>query len=259
MTDRLRLKNPPLVEIWVEFRFSPADPESDWEVSAAEEFVGTFDGRFKVVECGISYGVQIQTIVREAGRDFRPVDPHVSFDALRAVADDSRESMIIGKDKLVSSLVPKSDLQPGYTALKARASEVLDRYLAHFKPTHIVQASLHYRDLVKLPTVDRLLNPDDYLTIWIKTPDWVEQPVGRMLLDVSFMPHNDNLLRLRIQSLPSTDTFAHFHMDWHLTCQRIESTDRDAIWGRLDQAHDRLLDDFWRSFTPRGQQLLQRI
>jgi len=256
--SRVKFKNPPVIESWIEFRFSYAEESPYWDETRAEAFiVDYFGGKFKVN----SYFGRSEIVVDASkGRpDFSK--PKLIFERIRAASLEQDRYIQAGRDLLVYNMLRKEHNWPEYSTLRTEALDAYGKYIDCLKPNALKNISLHYRDLVVIPFDEHnKVNLDGYFTILPKVPEGTYGDISGFMITLE-MPEvcKSGVTRLIIQNETSPSSSgvpasnARFRMDWHLNPHKaVESLDKKIVTAWLDQAHDELFEAFVAAFTKKG-------
>lgn len=257
------LKKPPVIEAWIGFQFQYGEEPPLWNENRAETLIKEcFGDTFKKKDFGVTAKVEFGT---SGGR---PVlsEPELIFERIRAVTEKEDRFIQAGRSWLVYNLLRKGRDWPGFPTLREEALETYDKYIKFLRPDTLQLVSLHYRDLILIPTneMDRI-KIEDYFTVCPGVPDETFGVIGRFVIDL-ILPEmfEDGTLRLIMKDQPmiskgNEPSSFRFLMDWHITSNKLfESLSNEIVIGWLDNAHDVLYSAFKESFTKRGWQLFNQ-
>lgn len=247
----MKLGKPPIIQAWIEFRFDHATDRPEWGWQTASEFFDQFHDDYPEREIAVQHRLQIEKV--ERNQRPRVVDERVHLDGMRAFRADRGRYLQLTKDTLACNFL-RTDASgyEGFDALKVEALAKLRAYVVHFRPTRLLQVAMQYVDLVRLPFKGNRIELKDYFTISHDLPESVFGPTLNFLVQYATQPPNSgDLLEVRLwNDLPDPDgPTGQFRMDWRLTAFGEVSFDESVLGPRLDQAHERLLDCFRKSFT----------
>jgi len=249
----LKLRNPPVVEAWIEFHARGSDTEETWpngvrpfldEISddyPAHDDI--FEEAFEVVRRGAT-GVPEQI----AGRG--------EFSRMRAFDKARSRCVQLGRDALVVNLIRSPEPYEGFHRLLPIALEQLARFKRIFRPTTVLTAALHYTDVVKIPRCSG--NPtrlEDYFRIGVQVPNEEKWLLGRIAIDISVPlatnAQNTDRLNLGFRTEPTLpeNSEHRFRMDWHAECSSLDTLEADVLGARFKAAHDALEQRFRECFT----------
>jgi len=260
MTDdsRVKFKNPPVIEAWIEFRFSFKDEVPYWDELKAQAFVNDyFEGRFRVDSF---LGRTEFTLSASEGRPPALTSSKVTFERARATNTDSDRYVQVGRDTLIYNLLRKEKDWPEYHSLRDEAMDAYGKFIQFLRPMALQHIALHYRDLVIVPLQgEQKIKLENYFNICPEVP---EQKFGDMsnFMVALTLPETweSGVLNLTIQSDPQVPSPEHsnegrFRWDWHIFPKSsIRSLDKDTITSWLDQAHNDLFQAFLSAFTKKG-------
>jgi uncharacterized protein (TIGR04255 family) len=259
--SRVKFNNPPVIEAWIEFRFSFKDEIPSWDELKAQAFVTeSFEGRFHV------HAFSGRTEFTISASEGRPAltQPKMIFERVRATNADEDRYVQVGRDTLIWNLLRKEKDWPDYPSLRDEAMDAYDKFINFMHPTGLRLVALHYRDLVPIPlTSDQRVELNDYFNIYPAVPKASFGDVTNVMIALRMpISYSSGPLDLRIQSdtspRPEETNIARFRLDWHIyPSNPITTLERGNITGWLDQAHDDILKAFIAFFTPKGLDLFK--
>lgn len=251
----VELKNPPIVEAWIDATFRP-EPESSWSWDEVEDVLQSFGGEFEVFEWLPGWTPE----AKKFDKDKIPTEfqIHVEPRFLRTL-DQARSQIVqIGKNKLVVTHIRQDgESYPGFSKLLGSFLNAFDSYCKQLRVVGIESLQSHYVDIVTVPNlIDGETNIQD---LFVGAPQLPEEPFGS-LVDVSwsitFTPSDSPIVaQLSVQMQPPEGNDGIFRLDWHCWAEEIQSLDQDAIAASLRAAHNYVLKCFQASFKPRVWQL----
>jgi uncharacterized protein (TIGR04255 family) len=259
----VRFANPPIIEAWIEFRFSYSEEAPYWDETRAEAFISHyFEGKFTV---NSYFGRSEIAVDASQGRpDFSK--PKLIFERIRAASAAQDRYVQAGRDTLIYNMVRKQQDWPQYGSLRSEALDAYGKYVEFLRPSSLQAVSLHYRDLVVIPlSQNKKVKLDDYFTILPNVPEDVYGDISGFMIALD-MPEvcKSGLTRLIIQSEPSppspnpSQSGARFRMDWQVNPYNpIQSLDKAIVTKWLDEAHEELFKAFLATFTKKGLRLFQ--
>lgn len=251
----MRLRNPPIVEAWIEFHFRGSDSESTWP-QGLDRFFEEIRADYPNIE--LKRRETFQVVQRAPGGVPVQLAVHGEIDRVRAFDAQRRWCVQVGDDALVVNLIKGTGTYEGFEALLPKALLHLGQYAGVFRPQSVLHAALHYTDVVVIPAsegVSRRL--EDYFHIGVRVPDEQTWPLGKIALDVSVPltgvgEELDHLVLgfRREPPRPGCDE-DRFRMDWHAVCVGLDTMASDVLRGRLQGVHDAMKERFRACFTPR--------
>jgi uncharacterized protein (TIGR04255 family) len=255
------LGKPPVVEAWIEFRFSAQENATRWDESVAMFFLSqNYAGVFSAKDFVGRYELTVEAV---NGRP-QVKSPDMVFDRLRATNAGDDRYLQIGRDILVYNMVRKQNAWPEYHVLRDEAIEAYRRYVGFFSPGSLRTIALHYRDLVAVPCGDNnLIELSEFLSVYPEVPKLDFGDVSDFLIGLTLPNANKNgTLKLFIRDEPPGEmkeagktSEGRFRMDWNITSSTPPSMETGWIQQWLDDAHSGLLHAFRSSFTDKGWSL----
>lgn len=255
----MKLGKPPIIQAWIEFRFDHPTDRSEWHWQTASDFFDRFQDDYPEREAAVQHQLQIEKV--ERNQKPRVVDERVQLEGMRAFRADRGRYLQLTKDTLACNFL-RTDASgyEGFDALKREALAKLRGYVDHFRPTRLLQVAMQYVDLVRIPFNGNRIELKDYFTFGHDLPEAVFGPTLNFLVQYTTQsPNSYDLLEVRLwNDLPDPEgPTGQFRMDWRLTASEELSFDETVLASRLDQAHDRLLDCFRKSFTNTAWELFE--
>lgn len=260
----MRFANPPVIEAWIEFRFSYPEDAPYWDQTRAQAFIRDyFEGKFKV---NSYFGRSEIAVDASKGQpDFSK--SKLIFERIRAVSAAQDHYVQAGRDVLIYNMVRKQKEWPEYATLRSEALDAYDKYIECLKPSALQSVSLNYRDLVVIPLDEKnKVKLDDYFKVLPKVPEDTYGDISDFMIALD-MPKvcKSGLTHLIIRTQPSPPNANHpvsnacFTLDWDLNPHKpIESLDKRIVTDWLDQAHDDLFKAFLATFTRKGLNLFDK-
>lgn len=256
----MKLGKPPIIQAWIEFRFDHPTDRSEWDWQTASDFFDQFQDEYTEREVAVQHRLQIEKV--ERNQKPRVVDERVHLEGMRAFpADRGRYLQLTGDSLACNFLRTDANGYAGFDALKEESLAKLRAYVDYFRPTRLLQVALQYVDLVRIPFEGDRIELKDYFTIGQDLPEVVFGPTLSFLVQYTTRPPElrRDLLEVRLwNDLPDPEgPTGQFRMDWRLTASEELSFDEAVLAPRLDQAHERLLDCFRKSFTDAAWKLFE--
>jgi uncharacterized protein (TIGR04255 family) len=250
----MKLGKPPIMQAWIEFRFDHPADRPEWGWPAASTFFDQFQDEYPERELAVQHQLQIEKV--EKNRKPLVVDERVNLAGVRAFRADRTRYLQLSQDTLACNFLrTDSNGYEGFDALKQEALAKLRAYVEFFRPTRLLQFAMQYVDLVRIPFQQNRIDLKDYFTISHDLPEEVFGPTLNFLVQYTTRPPGSrDLLEVRLwteQTDPQGPT-GQFRMDWRLMAFEGLTFAEDVLGPRLEEAHDRLLDCFRKSFTPQA-------
>ncbi len=252
------LKNPPVIESWIGFRFEPAEHARPWDIQAADKFLSCFESTFPHREAFFRTQFEIQEI--SPSRRPRIVSRETQLEKVRARNEEGTAWLQVAEDLMVYNRTRGDGTYHGFASLRDEALSKLSEYVAFFQPIRLQSAQLHYVDVIKIPIpADKKLELDECFNLHVTVPSQFGDTLyfeTRLLLQP---PNEADTLEVRFKSEPpSEDPAAYrFRLNWHMSCASLGGFDPEVVKGRLDQAHEYLISSFKASVTERTWSLFE--
>lgn len=260
----VELRNPPVIEAWIEFRFSVEENAPPWDVSTFADFLEkNFEGQYQIKDLVGHYELTLAS--REGVPGIK--DARAVFERARAASQNGESYLQAGRDVLIYNLLRQQEAWPSYDALRDQALNAYGKYVAYAKPSGLLAVGLHYRDMVNIPFAGKdHIDLERYFKIHPQVPGEIFGPVSRFSIALTIPCMADQAsLNLVIQDerqpadAEKRDTdLAKFRMDWHLNSGIMESMEREHVRQWLDKAHSELIRVFSESFTNDAWALFER-
>jgi uncharacterized protein (TIGR04255 family) len=249
----VRLANPPVVEVGINFHFDP-DPEKKlWDLPVAMPFVEQFKESLPHVEIVRAEEIRIEK--RSPQGLPEKLTGHISLDQVRAHDEGEQRWLEVGDDRMAYRLLHGSEAYPGFDVVLERAIEILGQYIQHFRPTAVRRAILSYVDIIKIP--GQSIELDDYFQLQVNLPEDPFGPLGGFAIHFILpqTPGSDGLQLMFTTEPKREDGSLHFRMQWQSLCEGIYSLDNADLRHRLTAAHEHLVKCFLACFTAKGLDL----
>jgi uncharacterized protein (TIGR04255 family) len=249
----LRLANPPIVEVGVEFQFDPNPEKPPWDLPVAMPFIQRFQESLPHVE--IVQAEEIRIEKRSSRGIPEKLSGKISLDHVKAQDKDERRRLEVGSDRMGYRLLRCGKEYPGFDSLLIEALDKLSQYVEHFHPTAVRGAALTYLDIVKIPvTPGEGVDLDDYFRLGLRVPDDPFGVLGGFSIKLIFphSPRADGVLLVFATEPTTEDGALRFRMRWQGPCDGINSLGPDAISQRLEAAHEHMRKCFMACFTEKG-------
>jgi len=245
-------KKPPVVEAWIEFYFDLSEENIPWTEEYAVDFIK--ENFPDYLPKNYEYFARIN--VNSKGEpDFSKTDK--SFDRIKAFSKDSEYCIQAGRNVLIFNQINKGDW-PGYDNMRDKAFEVLEKYLDYRRIEKLLNTSLHYRDVINIPSESGKINLEDYFKIYPKVNDSFGD-IYRINLELVLPRSCERGVTLftLLQVLDRDINNFKFYMDWHITPNEnsiLTNTKEAKVW--FDSTHSDLRKGFEEAFTDRAKKEL---
>lgn len=249
----MKLKNPPIVEAWIDFRFEIDENAERWQAEKAIHIAEQmYDGEFDT-KVGIAQEVIVNSADLNAGR---PGERRRYFDAIRVFNERGDKYLLIGQARAAYAVTKVADAPwEGFVKLRDQALDCLTKFQATARPGPAKSVALHYVDDVRVSNTPGVeMNLANFLMVRPQIPHAGFGPVSQFALELVFptpgSPEQTMVLQMRSMPLEeSSGGQVAFRMDWHHSWDTTTIPDLDAIKMFLDRAHDRQTASFHHAFT----------
>jgi uncharacterized protein (TIGR04255 family) len=250
----MKHKKPPVVEAWIQFKVSLAEETAGWDESTAKEFINKYFPEFKQQELFGLAEVKIDP------RTANVLGTVKSFERIRAFTQARDLCVQAGRNLLVFNQIRQGEWG-GYDRLQDGAFDALEKYFGFRGLSTLAGVSLHYRDIVVIPSgPNGKIQLDDYFAVCPRIPETAFGEVSGFRVAMDF-PHacENGITTVAIQTVPviesSCDEYR-FAVDWHVGCDG-KTPDVASARQWLEQAHRDLRGVFKAAFTKRTLDLFE--
>ncbi|MBN2291014.1 MAG: TIGR04255 family protein [Pirellulales bacterium] len=254
----LRLKNPPVQEVGLDFQFEPNPEKQPWCQSVAMSFLNRFQETFPICEVYQAEEIRIEKRTKEGIP--KELSGSTSLDHVRAHDEDETRWLHLGNDAMTYRLVRRGNDYPGFSALLEESLDKLTLYVEHFQPISVRQASLRYVDVVEIPiTPGSGILTEDYFHLGLTLPDDPFGPLAGFAVRYGFprAGGKDSTQLVFSTEASSRDAVASFRLQWYSICEELDTLEPEVLKIRLGAAHEHLKKCFFASFTPQGLALFE--
>jgi uncharacterized protein (TIGR04255 family) len=252
----LRLANPPVVEVGIDFRFDPDPERPPWDLPVAMPFLDRFRDTFPSIEIIQSEEIRIEK--RSPQGLPTSLSGKISLDHVRANDQEERRRVEVGNDRMAFRVFRGGAEYPGFDAVLQEALRLLTEYIEHFRPTAVRRAILTYSDIVRIPMgPGEGVELNDYFRLQVKLPEDPFGPLGAFSVRLALprSPYAD-ALQVFFGTEPKVEEgVVRFRIRWQSSCEEVNSLDQNDLSHRLAVAHEHLVKCFLACFTERGLEL----
>jgi uncharacterized protein (TIGR04255 family) len=245
----LKLENPPVIQTWIGFRFSPSPKKKEWDRINAFEFLSRYRESLEHIEALYDETVHIEQVSLHHSPK---VKREIALNRIRARDEASSRWLQIADDQMVFNVMRQGQASLNYSVIRDESLAKFDDYVAFFQPSFVDRIELHYVDLIEIPKPQSgKLNMEEYFKLRVEVPDEFGATWHFALRAFLLPTEQEEIVEVRFQSeIPEPDSeFYCFRTDWHCTSINIRSLERSDLAKRLDSAHAQLLKCFRESVT----------
>jgi uncharacterized protein (TIGR04255 family) len=256
----MKLGKPPIIQAWIEFRFDHGDERREWGLNEASDYLDRFQADYPEREALFQRQFRIEKVQRHRNPEVVPGPAHVQ--AVRASKTEGSRYIQLTRDAMACNFLRTEKGYDGFDALKAEALEKFRAYVEMYQPTRLLEFAVHYVDLVVIPfEPDKALDLDEYFTLGISLPDPAFGSILNFVVQYATQPPDtEYALEVRLQDERDPQGLsARFRMDWRLSGSHELILSEADVAAHLEQAHDRLLGCFQKSFTEKAWQMFEPI
>jgi uncharacterized protein (TIGR04255 family) len=252
------LKKPPLLEIWMSFRFEPAPGAPAWSNERYKLFLDAVAKTHPTVEQMIRRGIRVEKS-RRGGKP-KVTDVVNEVMAVRALTDDGLRIVQLWPDTLIANYLRReAEPYPGFDALLDEALSHLRQYQTCYSPLGVVSVALHYVDEVAIPREGQaILRTEEYLTLNVVMPEKVFGAFSAFDINAILQPPGGaDPIQVGFASAGGDETQSRFRLEWHTESKSASRMNEEEVRSRLGSAHERLSRCFQRTFTEKGWALFE--
>ncbi len=242
------------------FRFEPAAVAPPWNRERYKTFLDA------VVETHPNVEEMLRRAVH-VGASRRGGKPHLKglveeVLAVRAFTEDRLRAVQLTPDELVVNyLRAGTDPYPGFPALLDEALIRCRQYADLYQPNGVLEAALHYVDIVNLPIPEsRIMRTEEYLTLDFQFPEAVFGAISAFEMKAIVRPpEGPEPVQLIFATMPTTAESSHrrFRLEWHTPVKGSRIMGEDELRANVLAANDRLERCFFNAFTRKGWALFE--
>jgi uncharacterized protein (TIGR04255 family) len=163
------LQKPPLVEVYCEFIFDPAEGE-DWDGLRISDFIGKMGSAYSQRRM-LHFGGGRTQVHDEEQVAWEPNETDEAVPLFRLSTEDGCTTVQVGEDLLVVNQLPP---YYGWSRFSPRVLQAMAAYEEVWRPKRIAQAYLHYADRVFIPENDFEFR--DYFNLHLVVPEGFNKP-----------------------------------------------------------------------------------
>jgi uncharacterized protein (TIGR04255 family) len=255
-----KYENPPLVEAWIAFDFEPSPDKVSWGKSQIDPFVKSQAAEFARVEMAARNEVRIE---QYSGKELpRITDQKVIIDVVRMFNEAGSRIKQLSEDRIAYNLLrTKNEAYPGFSRLLDEALEYLTQYREFFQPQSVLEATIHYVDIIDIPLGSEPITLTEYFSY---IPDIPQEhfglTVGYSLVFVTKCPHDGAPFSTHLTLVPSTDpSVLRIRLDWEKACSAQDFQDAAKIRASLMQNKKFVVNCFEQLITDKTRALFKPI
>lgn len=255
----MKLGKPPVVEVWISFRFDPNEKKREWDIGQVRRFIDLHNTELPKLEAIHEREVNIEEgLPTELPR---VLSRRVSVKAVRIFNESRTRILQIRDDEISVHMIRAGADYPGFLHLRDEAIAKLRSYMEVFQPVAVRSASLHYVDLVEIPSPEnQTIELTDYFITFTDLPAKPFGLVHNLAVEYTVnCPVDSGPLVLKMSSLPFSEAMFRFRLEWHKYIADVGSLEIEKIVARLNSSHDYLRDCFWASLRSRTVDLFEPI
>lgn len=243
MVKRKQYKNPPLVEVFTEFFFQPAEGV-EWDSFLVPKYFKAIARDFPNRKRMSSVGIQVRMAGDGTSPEFQQIGPPTPRH--RFTSENEKTLVQLGDNLLVVNQLPP---YYGWEKYAPTVVECFGVYARLWKPQRAVRAGVHYIDKIDLPEVETGL--ERYFNLLPVLPEFPPEPATNLTMSYEVPGANTgDILVVTMKQQPSANPDGMtFLFQWDYVATGGLPNDRSAVQTWLDQAHDYLSRLFLNTFT----------
>ncbi len=201
--SQFKLGKPPIVESSIGYDFEPNAEKVSWDGKLANELADSLGGEFPKKE--FRYRSEVQIVQGSPGQVPIPTSFEHRLEEVRIQNESATRILQITDDRIFYHQLKDQQSWPGFEPLLERSLDIVDLYMASFRPARIKMAILHDVDIVKIPLAGKAIELDEYFKLVRELP---QEPFG--LIQgyatgyVTVSPHDGEPLQISLQLLPTS-------------------------------------------------------
>jgi uncharacterized protein (TIGR04255 family) len=250
------LGKPPLIEVWLSFRFEPAAGAPPWTRDRYKAFIDAVAAQFPNADEMTRRAVQVSSFNQGGSSKWkgRLVEEVM---AIRTKTEDNFRTLQLTPDELTVNFIPgENNPYPGFHTFLDEAMRHCEQYSQCYQPVGLAEAAVHYVDMIEIPIPEsRILRTEDYLKLNFDAP---EDVFGRFsafqIQAIVSHPGDDQPVEFVFKTEPRGPEaeVARFRLEWHTPARTGSRMNFEETRSNLVLAHDRLKKCFRSSFTDKG-------
>ena len=254
----MKLRNPPIVEAWIDFRFAH-EPGTD--ATAADRAERLLRGQFGEELPDVGHLVEevfADPEPRPGRGDAWSAEVRHRVAAVRAASPTRTEVVQMGPGFVsVHFLRPSGGEYPGYETLRDRAYQLLDAYVEEFRPSRLLSFGLHSVNVVDIPPEGGSVDLSEWFRfdVTLPTEGFVSAPHGVTVDCRVRVPIEGVELRFLVSNEdgPPDSDDVRFRLEWHLDGRLDAAPDESGLSREiLDAAHEYRNRSFRATFTEKA-------
>lgn len=249
-----RFKQPPIVEAWIAFDFDPKPDKVAWDMARAQEFTQQQKEKFPKVEVIIRQEYKIE---ESKGSLPKVVSQERVPEVVRMRDAESTRVLQIADDRLAYNVLEGGSAYPGFEVLLSETLDYLDAYRVFFEPAGIREATIHYIDIIQIPSPT--IEIDQYFNVVRDLPvDPFGYVAGFTTAFVTKCPLDDEPLQVSLSMIPPAESGTiRFRMEWEKRCGKVDFSSNEAIQDGLSASHEFMVNCFEESITSKTRALFE--
>jgi uncharacterized protein (TIGR04255 family) len=250
-----KYNNPPVIEAWIAFDFEPKADKIGWDLEQVKGFA-------KAYPDFATMGAFFKEEIRLEKKDDKSLPTITSrsntLDVARMSNEENTRLRQLANDRIAYNLLRKAgDEYPGFKVLLDEALEFHKHYEKFFQPANTKNATIHYVDIVDIPTDGIPIVLTDYFGF---IPDIPEEPfgftIGYSLAFVTKCPFDSASMQTTLAWIPSPDAnVMRIRMDWEKPCPAVDYSDTEKTKAGLKQSQQFMVDCFEKVITDKTREL----
>lgn len=183
------------------------------------------------------------------------------IELVRMQTEDEKQVLQLGDDRMAFNLLQGGSEYPGFTFLLDETFRHLSTYRDIYQPTGVRRATIHYTDIVDIPTDGLPIQVSDFFSV---AKDIPTEPFGDSVdLTYHFVtkaPHDGEQMQLSLGLVPAGQPGQLcFRLDWEKSCETLNFEDEGEFRNGLSANHEFLVECFLACVTQRTQQFFAPV
>lgn len=233
-----RYSSPPVIEIYAQIKFAPAEDKTDWGLQSIEPLLDDIRSEFERLTQVKRQDIRIH---KEGGKGLPRVESaDESLDRIQLFSRDSTWCLQFGEDLLVCNLRRVGEDFPHYSSLVPHLKWALAKYVEFMGPSVVQWHALNYVDLFHI--AESRFDLNDYFQLGLEVPGSFPD-LTALNFDCALKLESNKKLTIKWQDV-STEGSARFRVDWSLIATEPIDVDAGILVQSTDDMHDLLVEYF---------------
>lgn len=260
----MKLKNPPILEAWIELHQQGSESEDPWETGGLTEYLGALGDDFPEDAAQLIFEDRVEIKTRDPSTLVpKEWKGSTRLTRIRAFDESKLRCVQISQDAFVFNMRNQGSNYPGFDVLRDSALTHHDAYRKIFRPAYVRRITLHYSNRITIPIESGIARVEDYLQLGVSVPNdgWsLSNSLVRVTLSIPGHPIEENhlIVELATEGTTKSRDAVHFRVHWQAVADGVNTSSNAVLRERLRILHDAITarfrevatDKLWASFAP---------